>query len=278
MSGFGELGYQVVRDIFTDDEASAFLSQILAMSGLALGSYTDVVSGRVDAFYKHGAVATNPSLCPVLLHTGLTDAIQTCLGATCRCLPGIDTAGLHHSEVEAHRDVSPGELPCLRNGIGNPDYKVARVIAYPTPGSAKFGVVAGSHKMDGNTSDILSEGPVDWRWLEVSRHDAVIFDPRAIHAGGPMTRSRAMIVLTYGTDSVGSTETYFHARIRTSGLQFPDPSPDLVAALRNQELFLEASVDPVLWERYGTIWGSGAATGLMTSLDEFVPRSDRVCP
>jgi hypothetical protein len=258
-SGFGDLGYQVVRNMFTDEEASGSLSQILDMSRLSLSDYTDVVSGRVDAFYKHGAVATNPSLWPVLLHPGLTDAIQACLGATCRCLPGIDTAGLHHSEVEAHRDVSPGELPCLRNGIANPDYKVARVIAYPTLGRARFGVVAASHKLVGKTSDILSKGAPDWRWLEVSRHDAVIFDPRAIHAGGLMTGPRAMIVLTYGTDSIGSTETYFHARIRTSRLQFPDPSPDLVARLRNQELFLEASLDPVLWEQYGTIWGSATS-------------------
>jgi hypothetical protein len=63
-SGFGDLGYQVVRNMFTDEEASGFLSQILDMSRLSLSDYTDVVSGRVDAFYKHGAVATNPSLWP----------------------------------------------------------------------------------------------------------------------------------------------------------------------------------------------------------------------
>ena len=99
--------------------------------------------------------------------------------------------------------------------------------------------------------------PGRWRRLALGPRDAVLFDPRLVHAegrGGRQAGRRVAVELTYGGGGTSTIETYFHARIRTPNLGFPDPSPDLVRLLRRRHLLLEESVDAECWRRYEAVW------------------------
>lgn len=234
-------GFVVVRDLFAMDEATRTEQEAIRAAGPAPS-------------FRHGLVAGSPGLWPILVHRGLLQEVAQAVGATCRCLPGIDSVGVGHAEAEPHRDASPEELPCLAGTARTQSYDVVRVITYPSPGLSLFGVLPGSHLVPGSSEDAMAWTADSWRWLELGRRDAVLFDPRLVHAGRRAAR-RAMIVLTYGGGGPGTIETYFDARIRTAGLGFPDPSPALVRLLRRRHLFLEASVDSGCWRHYESVWG-----------------------
>ncbi|MDR0359564.1 MAG: hypothetical protein LBJ87_08900 [bacterium] len=234
-------GFVVVQDLFTMDEAARTAQQAIRAAG-------------PGPSFRHGLVARSPGLWPILVHRGLLQEVAQAVGATCRCLPGIDSVGVGHAEAEPHRDASPEELPCLASPKPTQPYDVVRVITYPSPGPSLFGVLPGSHLIPGSSEDAMAWMADSWRWLELGPRDAVFFDPRLVHAGWRAGR-RVMIVLTYGGGGPGTIETYFDARIRTAGLGFSDPNPALVRLLRRRHLFLEASADLACWRHYESMWG-----------------------
>lgn len=233
-------GFAVARDLFTADEANRTELEALRAAG-------------PTPSLQHGLVARSPGLWPVLVHRGILQEVSQAVGASCRCLPGIDSVGVDHAEAEPHRDASPDELPCLASSAQTQAYDVVRVITYPSPGPSLFGVLPGSHLIPGSSEDAMAWTADSWRWIALGPRDAVLFDPRLVHAGRLAGR-RVMVVLTYGGGGPGTIETYFHARIRTAELGFPDPGPALVRLLRRRHLFLEEAVDSARRRHYESVW------------------------
>jgi hypothetical protein len=237
-------GFALLRDVFSADEAPRTERDALR-------------AARAAPSFRHGLVARSPDLWPILVHRALLRAVARAVGASRRCLAGIDRVSVDHAEPEPHRDAVPEELPCLLDSAASGAYDVVRVLTYPSPGPCRFGVLPGSHLLPGSSEDAMAAMAGCWRWLALGPRDALLFDPRLVHAegqGGRQAGRRVAVVLTYGGGGPGTIETYFHARIRTAELGFPDPSPDLVRLLRRRRLLLEASVDPACWRRYESVW------------------------
>lgn len=185
-------GFVVVRDLFTPEEAAHTEQQVRRAAGTA-------------PFFQHGVVARIPTLWPILVHRGLLQEVAQAVGASRRCLPGIDSVGVDYAEEEPHRDVSPDELPCLAGSPTAQRYDVVRVISYPSPGPSLFGALPGSHLLPGSSQDVLAWTADSWRWLALGPQDAVLFDPRLVHAGRQSGR-RVMVVVTYGGGGPGTVD------------------------------------------------------------------------
>jgi hypothetical protein len=237
-------GFALVRDVFSADEPPRTERDALR-------------AAQAAPSLRHGLVARSPELWPILVHRALLGEVAQAVGASRRCLAGIDCVSVDHAEPEPHRDAVPGDLPCLSRSAAREAYDVVRVLTYPSPGPSPFGVLPGSHLLPGSSEDAVAGMPGRWRWLALGPRDAVLFDPRLVHAegrGGRQGGRRVAVELTYGGGGTGTIETYFHARIRTADLGFPDPSPDLVRLLRRRHLLLEESVDAACWRRYEAVW------------------------
>lgn len=248
-------GFCHVPDLISDEEAAMLARELERISGLPAHDNSSVLSGASRPYYRHGAVASNPGLWPLLTHPRLVQALTYVLcGSPPRCLPGIDTAGMHASEAEPHRDASPGELPVMADQPSSAICPVVRVILYPSSPGEQFGLLPCSHRRPGRVGDLVEDGRASWRWITLRKGDAILFDPRLIHAGAIVTRPKPMIVLTYGADGPHALQTYFHARIRTRQLGFPDPSPPLIDLLESENLMLAGVLNPANWDHFSRLW------------------------
>lgn len=203
-------GFRVFRDLISPTEAAHFAAELGRISGLQANANSAVRAGQRLAFYRHGGVAANPSLWPLLMHPHIIAAVAEVLDAPPKCLPGIDTIGMHASETDAHRDASPSELPTLAQAPFEAEYPVARVILYPNSPGERFGCLPGSHRQAGRSRDLAEAAPDAWRWLVLRSADALVFDPRLVHAGAPITNPKPMMIATYGVDGPCALQTYFH--------------------------------------------------------------------
>ncbi|MGH3871781.1 MAG: hypothetical protein ACRDSR_09775 [Pseudonocardiaceae bacterium] len=246
-------GYVYVPSLISSVESRVIASELALISELSWDEATEVINGKARPFYRHGGVATNPKLWPLLVHPRLVDAVAAVLTAPPHCLPGIDTIGMHASELEPHRDSSPGELPVTAQ---NPDaawFPVVRVILYPASPGAEFGLLPGSHRRPGAVRDVL-DGAHCWRWQTLRGSDALLFDPRVIHVGTPVSGPKPLVILTFGADGPHALQTYFHARIKTRRLGFPDPPTDLVTLLNDHGLLLPGILDAENWRFFSAVW------------------------
>ena len=161
---------------------------------------------------------------------------------------------MHASETEPHRDASPAELPVLAAEPFIEFYPVVRVILYPNSPGERFGCLPGSHLRAGRPRDLTDAAPAEWRWVELRAGDAVLFDPRLVHAGAPVSRPKPMMIVTYGADGPWSLQTYFHARIKTARLGFERPPPSLLGVLAERDLLLDGVTDQANWDHFLKVW------------------------
>ncbi|MGH3516284.1 MAG: hypothetical protein ACRDQ7_02465 [Haloechinothrix sp.] len=248
-------GYTHLPDLLDPSEAHAIATVLARLSGLATDDCASVLTGQREPFYQHGGVAAHPDLWPLLTHPGITKAVAAVLQDAPKCLPGIDTIGMHIAETDPHRDASPEELPALGDKPYDTDYPVVRVILYPTSPGARFGLLPGSHRQPGSCADLTANNPDAWRWVTISGGDALLFDPRLVHAGAALSNPKPMIILTYGIDGPHALQTYFHARIKTAQLGFTDPRPDLAHHLEDAQLLLSGIQDQANWRTFASVWG-----------------------
>ncbi|MGH8901756.1 MAG: hypothetical protein ACRDYA_08735 [Egibacteraceae bacterium] len=266
-------GFCHVPNLISDEEAATLARELECISGLPAGDNSSVLSGARRPYYRHGVVASNPGLWPLLIHPRLVQALTYVLyGSPPRCLPGIDTAGMHASETEPHRDASPGELPVMADNPSSAICPVVRVILYPGSPGEQFGLLPCSHRRSGRVGDLVEDGRASWRWITLRKGDAVLFDPRLIHAGAIVTRPKPMIVLTYGADGPHSLQTYFHARIRTRQLGFPDPSPPLIDLLESKNLLLAGMLDSANRDYFFRLWSTASEPPLQPEPPNRRPR------
>lgn len=248
-------GYTHLHDLLDPSQAATIARALEGISGLPADDCTTVLAGQREPFYQHGGAAAHPDLWPLLTHPGITKAVAAVLQDAPKCLPGIDTIGMHIAETEPHRDASPDELPALGDTPYDIDYPVVRVILYPTSPGERFGLLPGSHHQPGNCTDLTAADPDAWRWRTLSGGDALLFDPRLVHAGAALTNPKPMVILTYGSDGPHALQTYFHARIKTPQLGFTNPSKELTQILHDAQLLLSGVQDQANWQRFGKIWG-----------------------
>jgi hypothetical protein len=192
------------------------------------------------------------------MHPHIIAAVAEVLDAPPKCLPGIDTIGMHASETDAHRDASPSELPALAQAPFEGEYPVARVILYPNSPGERFGCLPGSHQQAGRSRDLTEAAPNEWRWVVLRSGDALVFDPRLVHAGAPITNPKPTMIATYGVDGPCALQTYFHARIRTAQLGFADAPAELLHLLASEGILLHGVTEPANWEYFSAVWASPA--------------------
>jgi hypothetical protein len=247
-------GFHLVRDLIDPAEAAVFSAELEHISGLPADDHAPVLTGHSRPFYRHGGVAASPGLWPLLVNRRLVATVAQLLDAEPKCLPGIDTISMHASEIEPHRDASPNELPALADAPFARIYPVARVILYPNSPGERFGCLPGSHRQAGRPSQLIAAGGDTWKWNILRSGDGVVFDPRLVHAGAPLTNPKPMVILTYGVDGPHALQTYFHARIKTPNLGFTDPPDDLVQLLIRERLLLDGVTQPVNWDHFSAVW------------------------
>jgi hypothetical protein len=251
---FGNCGFIVVRDLVSPDEAAGLAVELGRVSGLPADQLGTAPDETRAVFYRHGGLAAHPVLWSLLVHPNVTAAVGAVLRAPPKCLPGIDTIGMHASETAPHRDASPAELPVCANQPFTEHYPVVRVILYPGSLGERFGCLPSSHLLKGRPRDLVAAAPATWRWVELQAGDAVLFDPRLVHAGAVVRRPKPMMIVTYGADGSHSIETYFLARIKTASLGFEDPTPSLLDVLADHDLLLSGVIDQANWRHFRTIW------------------------
>lgn len=263
-------GFQVFRELISPTEAAHLAGELSRISGLQANDHSAVRAGRRSAFYRHGGIAANPSLWPLLLHPRVIAAVAETLDGPPKCLPGIDTIGMHASEIDAHRDVSPSELPALAQTPFEPGHPVTRMILYPNSPGERFGCLPGSHRQARRPRDVAEAASDAWRWVVLRSGDALVFDPRLIHAGAPITNPKPMVITTYGVDGPGALQTYFHARIKTAQLGFADAPAQLLHLLASRGLLLHGVTEQANWEHCSTVWPDHA-----TSAAQFTDVAER---
>lgn len=249
-------GFRVFPNLIDPTEAAQFAAELCRISGLRTNDNSAVRGGQRSPFYRHGGVAANPSLWPLLMHRHIIAAVAEVLDAPPKCLPGIDTIGMHASETDPHRDASPGELPALAQAPFETEYPVVRVILYPNSPGERFGCLPGSHRQPGRPRDLAEAAPDAWRWLVLRSCDALVFDPRIVHAGAPITNPKPMMITTYGADGPCALQTYFHARIKTAQLGFTDAPNELLHRLASVGILLRGVTEQANWEYFSTVWAA----------------------
>lgn len=249
-------GFTVTRGLVSDSDAARLASELSRISGLPADHLAGGHEDGQPAYYEHGGVAAHPSLWSLLVHPNLVAVVHKHLDGPPKCLPGIDTIGMHASETEPHRDASPAELPAFAGDPFAETCPLVRVILYPHSPGEQFGCLPGSHRQPGRPTDLVSTAPDAWRWTELRAGDGVIFDPRLVHAGAPVSRPKPMIIVTYGLDGAIALETFFHARIKTARLGFADPAPELLDLLGHEGLLLDGVTDSENWARFSSVWPS----------------------
>ena len=252
-------GFRVFRDLISSTEAAHFAAELGRISGLQANDYSTVRGGRRPAFYRNGGVASNLSLWPLLTHPRIFAAVADVLGAPPKCLPGIDTIAMHASETDAHRDASPSELPALAQAPFESEYPVARVILYPNSPGERFGFLQGSHRQVGRPRDLVEAAAETWRWVVLRSADALVFDPRLVHAGAPITNPKPMVIATYGADGPAALQTYFHARVKTAQLGFANAPAGLLHLLASDGILLNGVTEQANWEYFSAVWASPPA-------------------
>lgn len=250
-------GFAVVRGLISEPAAADIAAELSRISRPPADRVPPPHEGALPEYYEHGGVARHPGLWSLLVHPGVIATAHKLLDGPPKCLPGIDTIGMHASETAPHRDASPAELPTLAQDPFGEHCPLLRIIFYPDSPGERFGCLPGSHRLAGRPSDLMNGRSADWRWTELHSGDAVAFDPRLVHAGTPVTRPKPMVIVTYGLDGSVALETYFHARIKTAQLGFSDPAPGLLDLLDRSGVLLNGVTDSENWDRFSTVWLSG---------------------
>lgn len=225
---FRERGYQVV-EAFTETEAAQYMEQI---TDLSKGALEENDSGKWGL--KHG-VSLTPELWTLASHPVIREAVSEVLDTSdiiygensdIKVWQQVPPSGWHRDSI-AKRIGDSGEWES--------DYSVVRVACYFQPAVHNFlwGGIPGSHlreeplsqeeisrwrdrvppspisigsRLDhlesdeGNlwirSRDVDAEaGPETPVWIPTEPTQCVIFDPRIIHAGGPVDTSRLLLSL-----------------------------------------------------------------------------------
>jgi hypothetical protein len=262
-----ERGFTVARGLLEPDEIERCVQKLEALSGRNRASYAPSRSrllpgGLSDAWTLPDGVSRVRELWPLITNPRLIAAVRSLLGNEARYLQHSD---LHvgYSAVTWHRDCvnrrfgrggdwdeSGAPYRLVRVGIYLQSYEESRFALRLVPGSHRaanaesrarrrierrqalvsqaLGLLAGR--------DPLADHSVA---LATDPGDAILFDPRVLHAGSPISGPKFSIFLAYGVpDRHFARHAAYYRHLRRE-LRYADLDADLVAHLRSAGLYAE---------------------------------------
>ena len=275
---FGETGYAVVRGLLSARDVEAHVRTLERLSGRTRESFASFrVPGLRRGVYRAWTLPDGVSrvreFWPLIVDPGLIEAVRQLLGPEVRYLQHSD---LHvgFSAVTWHRDAVN-----RRFGVG-PDwdesreaYRLVRVGLYlQSFAESRFALrlVPGSHRLEspalpdphrierraGKWSQavaLLTGGdPMKDRAVAVETEpgDAIVFDPRVLHAGSYIQGPKYSIFLAYGVPGPHFSRHAAYYRHVRSELGYQDLDPELVALLRARGLYAQPDEDAALAQAY----------------------------
>lgn len=263
-SEFRTRGYVVLRGLLDPAEVEAHTRTLERLSGRSRASLASVATaiqrwkGLCPAWTRPDGVSQHEDLWDLVFNRRVVDTARAILGAGARYLPHSD---LHvgFSAVAWHRDNvdrTCGEGPDWDEE--REPYRLARVAIYlQSFAESRFslGLVPGTHRADaltparrgiereiarmaeerrvGATPSVLGDRA---DWVKAECGDAIVFDPRIIHSGSPISGPKYSIFLAYGVPGRHfhrHAAYYRHVRGR---LHYRDLPGALIARLREAGL------------------------------------------
>jgi hypothetical protein len=266
-----ERGFTVARGLLAPEEIERSVQKLEALSGRNRASYAPsrarlLPGGLSDAWTLPDGVSRVRELWPLVTHPRLVEAVRALLGPEARYLQHSD---LHvgYSAVTWHRDcvnrrfgrggdwvesVTPYRL--VRVGIYLQSYDESRFALRLVPGSHRttnadsparrrierrqalvsqaFGLIAGRDPLADHSVAVATDPG-----------DAILFDPRILHAGSPISGPKYSIFLAYGVpDRHFARHAAYYRHLRRE-LHYTDLDPELVARLRSAGLYAEVDGD-----------------------------------
>jgi Phytanoyl-CoA dioxygenase (PhyH) len=269
-NAFRVRGYVVLRGVLSPAEVNTHTRTLEHLSGVSRASLASVETaiqrarGVHRAWTRPDGLSQHPPLWDLIFHPRLVESARGVLGRDIRYLPHSDLhAGF--SAVAWHRDsVDPtcGEGPDW-NETREP-YRLARVVLYlQTFAESRFslGLIAGTHRgalavsrrgaigrevrrmSAERTAGVTPSALCDRAdWISAQSGDAILFDPRLIHSGSPLSGPKYSVSLGYGAPG-GHFRRHatHHRRSAGEGVYRDLPAP-LVARLRGEGLHASESI------------------------------------
>jgi len=243
---FRARGYVVRPGLLHPDEIALYRARLERLSGrsaewFARRSRSWLPGGLRDAWTMPDGVTRTPEFWPLLFHERILDAVRAVIGPEARFLQHTD---LHvgFSALAWHRDNVNrrfGEGPDW-DEAGTP-YRLVRVGLYlqgAQEAGFSLGLVPGSHRHPCETGDAgrlaalaeqtgLLRQACGWltghdalspdaSWVVTEPGDAILFDPRILHAGSAISGPKYSMFVAYGVPGPHFDRHYLYYRhVRT---------------------------------------------------------------
>jgi hypothetical protein len=267
---FLEQGFTVVRSVLSAERVEVCIAELERLSGRSRASFETFRVGRgllrrpiYRGWTLPDGVTRTRGFWPLLFLPALLDVVRELLGPRARFLQhtdlhvGFSAFNWHHDSVQ-RRLGATGDW----DETGEP-YRLARVGFY-LQSHAESGFtlrfVPGSHRRGGLLGEAslldLERRTARWRQavaLATGRDplareasavatepgDAVVFDPRILHAGSPFSGPKYSAFLAFGVPGRHfARHAHYYRHVRHE-LGYGAPDPELVERLRREGLFAE---------------------------------------
>jgi hypothetical protein len=265
---FKEQGYFVVPKLLNDDEVHFYRQRLQALGEIEpSGSLSRPLPGQthksLDQSWKLPDGVTKVSdFWPLIVHDQLLVWVRKLLGEDIRYLQHSD---LHvgRSSVSWHRDsVNRTFGKGAEWDLSGAPYRLVRCALYLQTfdeSGFRLGLLPGSHRPESPvslrrrwnelnvkllalTSRLSPKAQglgLDATWIKAQPGDVIIFDPRILHAGSYITGPKYSIFVGFGIESSHFWKHRNYYRYVREDLGYEDPSVELVARLKEANLYAE---------------------------------------
>ncbi len=262
-----EKGFVVVKGLLSEEEVEHYRGMIIEMSGKDPETFKS--SGRGEAGWNlTDGVSKTEAFWPLIDHEGLLGHLAELLGDEVKYLQHSDLqAGF--SAVSWHRDNVHRTYGVGRDWEEDDEdpYDLVRVGIYlqsHEESNFSLGFIPGSHRFTGEGSSFqrtMNEwkfkamGGLAWigptfqnltpgaEWVPTDPGDCIIFDPRILHSGSYIEALKLSMFVGYGVPSQHFADLQNYYRHVRPELGYEPFSDELVAYLRERDLFAEGIED-----------------------------------
>ncbi|HET6897472.1 MAG TPA: phytanoyl-CoA dioxygenase family protein [Vicinamibacteria bacterium] len=262
---FADQGFLCLPGLLTEGEVKAYVGHLERLSGRSREWFAQrrrgwLPGGLKDAWTRPDGVSRHREFWPLLFHDRLLEAVHDALGEEACFLQHTDLhvgfSALTWHRDSVHRRFGEGED---WDETAEP-YRLLRVGLY-LQGAAEaqfaLGLVPGSHRV-GRIRDVeqrrldrsarLAGQVRAWltrrdlaaaraHWVTTGAGDAILFDPRILHAGTRTRGPKYSVFFAYGVPGAHFDRHYTYYRHLRSDLGYSTLAPDLVQRLREAGLF-----------------------------------------
>jgi hypothetical protein len=263
-----ERGFVVLKGVLGPETVETAIRELERLSGRTRSGFDSRGAGRPAGLLRAlsrawtlpDGVSRQPAFWPITVEARLVSAIGSLLGQGARFLQHTD---LHvgFSAVTWHRD-------SVDRVLGGPDwdedeepYRLVRVGFY-LQGHAEsrfsLGLVPGTHRPGGaeagqrrieRATGVIAQAlrvatgrdPLARaaEWVATEPGDAIVFDPRILHAGSPVAGPKYSLFLAYGVPGRHFARHHHYYRHVRAELGYADLQPELVALLTGAGLYAD---------------------------------------